>query len=168
MRISNSPFSINNSLNKNTILTVDSRGNEKPNTDVCEVSTATVMKYLEDFDTKLQEEVDKQKEKSGENKGDELGKILTIFRRIVSGDQVPAKDEKKLMEYSGKLYAAAKAVGKLSLNNAPKKHKSVDEEAKNRSLGMPNPKLDINSFYKMQETLDKINKVDKEWLATWK
>ena len=43
----------------------------------------------------------------------EYGKILEVARRIATGGKVPYKDEKKLMEYSDKLYQAAKSAAML-------------------------------------------------------
>ena len=45
---------------------------------------------------------------------EELGKILTIYRRIASGGVVPSRDERKLMEFSHELYMAAKTAALLN------------------------------------------------------
>lgn len=60
----------------------------------------------------------------------EMGKILIVARRIMNGDKVPAKDEKKLMEFDPKLYALAKSAGEMAKQNKRKEHKSLwkDEE----------------------------------------
>lgn len=58
----------------------------------------------------------------------DMGKILEIFRRISQGNKVPAKDEKKLMDYSKELYQAAKMAAMMAKNKKPKKYKSVDDE----------------------------------------
>ncbi len=55
----------------------------------------------------------------------ELLKILEVYRRISKGDKVPFKDEKKLMDYSHKLYAAAKNMALLNQNAEGKKRKSL-------------------------------------------
>lgn len=64
--------------------------------------------------------------------GREIGKILTIARRIMHGDIVPIKDEKKLMEYSIELYQMAKNIGMMVRNHEKRKYKSLweDEEKK--------------------------------------
>lgn len=63
----------------------------------------------------------------------EQSKIMEVARRIMHGDKVPAKDEKKLMEFDYKLYAMAKnAAAMLKLQKDRKEHKSLwdDEEKK--------------------------------------
>lgn len=63
----------------------------------------------------------------------EQGKIMEVARRIMHGDKVPPKDEKKLMEYDYKLYAMAKNAGAMrELEKNRKEHKSLweDEEKK--------------------------------------
>lgn len=60
-------------------------------------------------------------------------KIMEVARRIMKGDRVPAKDEKKLMEYDYKLYSMAKsAAAMVELQKKRKEHKSLweDEETK--------------------------------------
>lgn len=46
----------------------------------------------------------------------ELGRVLTIYRRIASGVKVPSRDERKLLEFSRELYFAAKAAAILHLD----------------------------------------------------
>jgi len=36
-----------------------------------------------------------------------LGKIMTVFRRLSRGDIVPQSDERRLMEYDSKMYTTA-------------------------------------------------------------
>ena len=77
---------------------------------------------------------------SGEQQADtmaeaakEQSKIMEVARRIMHGDKVPSKDEKKLMEYDYKLYSMAKnAAAMLKLQKERKEHKSLweDEEVK--------------------------------------
>ena len=57
---------------------------------------------------------------SAEQQGDameeyaqDLGKIIEVARRIMKGGVVPAKDEKKLMEYSMEMYQTAKNIGAM-------------------------------------------------------
>ena len=63
-----------------------------------------------------------------------LGKIMTVFRRLAHGDIVPQSDEKKLMEYDSKMYTAAKNMQAMAqrMKDEIKKHKSLweDEEKK--------------------------------------
>lgn len=78
----------------------------------------------------LKKMLEEQLESSENTKDDfmELAKIMEIVRRIANGDKVPAKDEKKLLEYNSKLYMAAKAAASLRHNKKPKKYKSLYEE----------------------------------------
>lgn len=75
-------------------------------------------------------EVAKQQSDPESGIGAELGKIMTVARRISRGDQVPYYDEKKLMEYSPELYQAAKNAQMLHKIRDPKRHESLwkDEE----------------------------------------
>lgn len=72
---------------------------------------------------------------SAEAAGDavkELGKLMEIARRIAKGDKVPAKDERKLMEYSNELYQTAKMSAVMNRNRKHKKHKSLFEDEENK------------------------------------
>lgn len=63
----------------------------------------------------------------------EQAKVMEVARRIMHGDKVPAKDEKKLMEFDYKLYSMAKnAAAMLKYQKDRKEHKSLweDEEKK--------------------------------------
>lgn len=63
----------------------------------------------------------------------EQSKIMEVARRIMHGDKVPAKDEKKLMEFDYKLYAMAKnAAAMLKLQKDRKEHKSLWEDEEKR------------------------------------
>lgn len=57
-------------------------------------------------------------------------KIMEIFRRIASGDEVPPIDEKKLQEYNSEMYQAAKLAGSLAKNDEKKEYDALfkDEE----------------------------------------
>ena len=65
---------------------------------------------------------------------EEMGKIMTVARRIMHGDIVPAQDEKKLMEFDKDLYMMAKNAGMMARLEKRKKYKSLwdDEEKKER------------------------------------
>lgn len=76
---------------------------------------------------------------SAEQQGDamaeqakEMEKILLVARRIMHGDKVPPKDEKKLMEFDPDLYAMAKNAGAMAEMKKRKEYKSLwdDEEKK--------------------------------------
>ena len=62
----------------------------------------------------------------------DMRKIMLVARRIMHGDKVPSKDEKKLMEYDYKLYSMAKSAGAMAKLKDRKEHKSLweDEEKK--------------------------------------
>lgn len=78
-------------------------------------------------------EVAKQQGDAMAEQGKEMSKVMTVARRIMHGDKVPAKDEKKLMEFDWKLYAMAKnAAAMLEAQRKRKEHKSLweDEEEK--------------------------------------
>lgn len=62
----------------------------------------------------------------------DMQKIMIVARRIMKGDKVPAKDEKKLMEFDYKLYSLAKSAGAMAKVRKRKEHKSLweDEEKK--------------------------------------
>lgn len=66
----------------------------------------------------------------------EQAKIMEVARRIMHGDKVPAKDEKKLMEFDYKLYAMAKnTAAMLKLQKDRKEHKSLwDDEEKRENI----------------------------------
>lgn len=78
-------------------------------------------------------EVAKQQGDTMAEQGKEMRKVMEVARRIMHGDKVPAKDEKKLMEFDWKLYAMAKnAAAMLEAQRKRKEHKSLweDEEKK--------------------------------------
>lgn len=60
----------------------------------------------------------------------DMGKIMTVFRRLANGDTVPQSDEKKLMEYDDKMYQMAKNMQMLAqqMEKKRKKHKSLWED----------------------------------------
>lgn len=99
--------------------------------------------YSMSEDIKELEKMFEQQLESSENSKEgfmELAKIMEIVRRIANGDKVPAKDEKKLLEYNSKLYMAAKAAASLHHNKKPKKYKSLyeDEEEKQNQVNEEN------------------------------
>lgn len=76
-------------------------------------------------------EVGKQQADAMADSAKEQSKVMEVARRIMHGDKVPAKDEKKLIEYDYKLYSMAKnAAAMLELQKNRKEHKSLwdDEE----------------------------------------
>ena len=71
-----------------------------------------------------------QGEAMEEHIGD-LAKVLEVARRLMKGAIVPAKDEKKLMEYSMEMYQAAKNIGAMAKRKEKEEYDSLwDEEEK--------------------------------------
>ena len=62
----------------------------------------------------------------------DMQKIMLVARRIMHGDKVPAKDEKKLMEFDYKLYSMAKSAGAMAKLKERKEHKSLWEDAEKK------------------------------------
>ena len=81
----------------------------------------------------LRQMIQKQREatKNGEERADDMAKIMEIARRIADGDTVPQSDEKKLMEYSADLYQVAKAAAVTSRDNDHKKYDALFEDEEN-------------------------------------
>lgn len=99
-----------------------------------EISEEAKQKYAELLSFKQSMEAMRQQDDVMKENTRDIGKIMTIFRRICNGDYVPARDEKKLMEYSSDMYQAAKNIGALAKNEKPKKYKSVDEEEEQENV----------------------------------
>ncbi|MGL5259371.1 MAG: hypothetical protein ACRC7V_04625 [Lachnospiraceae bacterium] len=78
------------------------------------------------------EDLQKVEEAEGENLRNQ-GKILEIARRISKGGHVPAIDEKKLMEYSPKMYQMAKQAAMLATQHKKYK-KALFEEKDSKSI----------------------------------
>lgn len=57
--------------------------------------------------------------------GATIGKIMTTIARMCAGDKVPYTDEKKVMEYDGKMYARAKQA-QMIMASMKKKQKEYD------------------------------------------
>lgn len=91
-------------------------------------------KIMAQWQGKYEEVSTKQQSEAAKDEAEEMGKILTVARRIMHGDIVPANDEKKLMEFDGKLYQMAKNIGMMRKMEKRKKYKSLweDEEEKEK------------------------------------
>jgi len=85
-------------------------------------------------------EVARQQADAAQEMGNELGKILTVARRIAKGDKVPYSDEKKLMEYSPKLYQLAKNSQMLNRKRKYKEYESLWDEDKEKEQYDPEGK----------------------------
>lgn len=71
-------------------------------------------------------EVAKQQGEAMADSAAEIGKIMIVFRRIASGDNVPMYDERKLMEYDEKMYSTAKSMQSLARQLEKREHKNYD------------------------------------------
>ena len=62
--------------------------------------------------------------------GEDMAKIMTVFRRMAHGDIVPQTDEKKLMEFDDKMYASAKNLQTMAMmrEKEREKHDSLWED----------------------------------------
>ena len=74
---------------------------------------------------------EQQNEAMKEHIGD-LAKVLEVARRLMKGAIVPAKDEKKLMEFSMEMYQAAKNIGAMAKKKEKEEYDSLwDDKEKN-------------------------------------
>ena len=71
-------------------------------------------------------EVAKQQGDAMADSAAEIGKIMIVFRRIASGDNVPMYDERKLMEYDEKMYSTAKSMQSLARQLEKRDRKNYD------------------------------------------
>lgn len=74
-------------------------------------------------------ETAKQQSEAAIEGAEEIGKIMMVYRRIASGDRVPPKDERRLMEFSHELYMAAKAAA-LMAQGEGEEHDSLWKDEK--------------------------------------
>lgn len=91
-----------------------------------------VNQLMAQWEGKFNSVVAKQQGEAAKDYGEEMGKIMTVARRLMHGDQVPMQDEKKLMEYDKDLYIMAKNAGMMARLEKRKKYDSLweDEEKK--------------------------------------
>lgn len=98
-------------------------------------------KYMDQLMGQWEMEFDRvameQQKDSAKETGQDLGKILTVARRIMHGDIVPQSDEKKLMEYDGDLYQMAKNIGAMAKLKKKKKYDSLWEEKEKKEQEDP-------------------------------
>lgn len=91
----------------------------------------------------------------------DMQKIMLVARRIMHGDKVPAKDEKKLMEFDYKLYAMAKSAGAMAKLKDRKEHKSLwEDEEKEESLDAKEVADNTEAFADGPEVIDVAEVVD--------
>ena len=93
-----------------------------------------VDQLMEQWESKFNSVAAKQQDEAAKDYSEEMGKIMTVARRTMHGDIVPAQDEKKLMEFDKDLYMMAKNAGMMARLEKRKKYKSLwdDEEKKER------------------------------------
>ena len=77
-----------------------------------------------------------------------MGKIMTVFRRLANGDTVPLSDEKKLAEYDEKMYTMAKNMQAMArqLEKEHEDHDSLWEDEEKKEYPDPGEVAD-NSEY---------------------
>ncbi|MBO4615819.1 MAG: hypothetical protein J5717_00565 [Lachnospiraceae bacterium] len=71
-------------------------------------------------------EVAKQQGDAMAEEAKNIGKIMTVFRRLANGDTVPQYDEQKLMEYDEKMYQAAKNLQMMARQMKERECKNYD------------------------------------------
>ena len=84
-----------------------------------------VDQLMEQWESKFNSVAAKQQDEAAKDYSEEMGKIMTVARRIMHGDIVPAQDEKKLMEFDKDLYMMAKNAGMMARLEKRKKYKSL-------------------------------------------
>ena len=82
------------------------------------------------WNAKFNEVASKQQADAAKEYGEEMGKLITVARRIMHGDIVPQSDEKKLMEFDRDLYQMAKNIGALAKMKDKKEYDSLADEEK--------------------------------------
>ena len=77
-----------------------------------------------------------------------MGKVMTVFRRMAKGDIVPLTDEKKLMEYNEKMYTMAKNMQAMAqqLEKEHEKHKSLWEDEEEKEYPDPREVADNTEY----------------------
>ena len=93
-------------------------------------------------------EVSKQQGDAMKEEMENMGKIMTVFRRLAHGDTVPLSDEKKLAEYDEKMYTMAKNMQAMArqLEKEHEDHDSLWEDEEKKEYPDPGEAAD-NSEY---------------------
>lgn len=89
-------------------------------------------KYSEYLFAQVQMEACKSQEEAAKKAGDDMAKILAVFRSMCNGDIVPASDEEKLIAYDPKMYQLAKSAQAMAQQAEREEKESMwdeDEEA---------------------------------------
>ena len=103
------------------------------------------MEQVTDMHTLLfNAEATKQQGEAMEEAAVDLAKIMEVARRIADGGIVPAKDEKKLMEYNMELYMSSKNIAMMKELEKREKYKSMWEDDEEKPDN-PDPNETANS-----------------------
>lgn len=109
------------------------------NTEEAEKKNQSVLDSInEQWMARMNMESAKQQGEAMAKGAEDMGKVITVFRRLASGDIVPASDEKKLMEYDWKMYQMAKNMQMMAQVEGRKKHKSLWEDEEPTENADPN------------------------------
>ena len=97
-----------------------------------------------------------QNEAMEEHIGD-LAKVFEVARRLMKGAIVPAKDEKKLMEFSMEMYQAAKNIGAMAKKKEKEEYDSLWDD-KEKGITEPEDPMEVannsEAFAKGPEIVD--------------
>ena len=96
------------------------------------------------WEATFQSEQTKQQTEAAKEYGEDMGKIMTVARRMMKGDTVPSTDEKKLMEFDKEVYQVAKQMQMMAQmeRRRHKNHKSLWEDEKPKEYEDPMEKAD--------------------------
>ena len=109
------------------------------NTEEAEKKNQSILDSInEQWMARMNMESAKQQGEAMAKGAEDMGKVITVFRRLASGDIVPASDEKKLMEYDWKMYQMAKNMQMMAQVEERKKHKSLWEDEEPTENADPN------------------------------
>lgn len=89
-------------------------------------------KYSEYLFAQVQMESCKSQDEAIKKAGEDMAKILAVFRSMCNGDIVPASDEEKLIAYDPKMYQLAKSAQAMAQQAEREEKESMwdeDEEA---------------------------------------
>lgn len=93
-------------------------------------------------------ETTKQQAEGAKEYGEEMGKLMTVARRMMKGDTVPSTDEKKLMEFDKEVYQVAKQMQMMAQmeRRRHKNHKSLWEDEEPKEYENPIEKADAEEL----------------------
>lgn len=112
-------------------------------------------KLMEQWSNEFNKVVAEQQADAYEEAAKDMQKIMLVARRIMHGDKVPPKDEKKLMEFDYKLYAMAKSAGAMAKLRDRKEYKSLwDDEEQNESIDAKEAADNVEAFADGPEVID--------------